>query len=63
MPILSKVYFTTNISCNSFLVYEGNWKYEPIIQWDDLVKHISWGAIFLLGAGLSIALAFKVCLF
>ncbi|CAF3584912.1 unnamed protein product [Rotaria sordida] len=38
--------------------FQRNWKYEPIVQWNVLVKNISWGVIFLLGAGLSVALAF-----
>ncbi|CAF2628108.1 unnamed protein product [Rotaria sp. Silwood2] len=43
--------------------FQSNWKYEPIVQWNALVKNISWGAIFLLGAGLSVASAFTVCAF
>ncbi|CAF0937900.1 unnamed protein product [Rotaria sp. Silwood1] len=38
--------------------FQSNWKYEPIVQWNTLVKNISWSAIFLLGAGLSVASAF-----
>ncbi|CAF0745294.1 unnamed protein product [Rotaria sordida] len=38
--------------------FQRNWKYEPIVQWNVLVKNISWGVIFLLGAGLSVASAF-----
>ncbi|CAF4739590.1 unnamed protein product [Rotaria sp. Silwood1] len=38
-----------------------DWKYQPIVKWTDLVQHISWGAIFLLGAGLALAAAFQVC--
>jgi di/tricarboxylate transporter len=40
----------------------GDWKYAPIIQWKDLAKNISWGVIFLFGAGLAIAAAFTVCI-
>ncbi|CAF1055484.1 unnamed protein product [Adineta ricciae] len=39
--------------------FKSDWKYEPIVSWNVLVKHISWDAIFLLGAGISIASAFK----
>ncbi|CAF1180402.1 unnamed protein product [Adineta steineri] len=36
-----------------------DWKYEPIVKWTSLVQNISWGAIILLGAGLSLASAFQ----
>ncbi|CAF1492942.1 unnamed protein product [Rotaria magnacalcarata] len=39
--------------------FQKNWKYESIVQWKVLVKSVSWDAIFLLGAGLSVASAFK----
>ncbi|CAF3929882.1 unnamed protein product [Rotaria magnacalcarata] len=42
--------------------FQKNWKYESIVQWKVLVKSVSWDAIFLLGAGLSVASAFKVCI-
>ncbi|CAF1303583.1 unnamed protein product [Adineta steineri] len=38
--------------------FQSNWKYEPIVTWRNLSKSISWGTIFLLGAGLTIAEAF-----
>jgi di/tricarboxylate transporter len=41
----------------------GNWTYKPIVSWKNLVKNVAWGAIFLLGAGLSVAAAFTVCIF
>ncbi|UJR18673.1 hypothetical protein I4U23_005580 [Adineta vaga] len=37
-----------------------NWKYKPIIDWNDLSKNFPWGTLILLGAGLSIAHAAKV---
>jgi hypothetical protein len=40
-----------------------NWKYEPIVQWNNLVKNMAWSPIFLLGAGLAVASAFQVCIF
>jgi len=45
-----------------FFLLKENWKYEPIVPWNNLVKNISWGVIFLLGAGLSVASAFTVCI-
>ncbi len=38
-----------------------DWKYEPIIQWSSLAKNMPWGALILLGAGLTVASAFQVC--
>ncbi|CAF0755169.1 unnamed protein product [Adineta ricciae] len=40
--------------------FKSDWKYEPIVSWNVLVKNISWDAIFLLGAGISIASAFEM---
>jgi len=40
-----------------------DWKYEPIIQWSSLAKSMPWGALILLGAGLTVASAFQVCSF
>ena len=37
-----------------------NWTYEPIIRWNHLAKHMPWGALILLGAGLAVASAFQV---
>ncbi|CAF4409500.1 unnamed protein product [Rotaria sp. Silwood2] len=37
-----------------------DWRYQPIMKWDNLVQHVSWGSIILLGAGLAIATAFEV---
>ena len=37
-----------------------DWNYQPIVSWNNLVKNISWGALMLLGAGLSVATAFRV---
>ncbi|CAF1074317.1 unnamed protein product [Rotaria sordida] len=36
-----------------------DWKYEPIVKWNDLAHHVSWGALILLGAGLALASAFQ----
>ncbi|CAF2577644.1 unnamed protein product [Rotaria sp. Silwood2] len=36
-----------------------DWKYEPIIGWKNLAQHMPWGALILLGAGLSVASAFQ----
>ncbi|CAF3438039.1 unnamed protein product [Rotaria socialis] len=36
-----------------------DWKYEPIIGWNGLAKHMPWGALILLGAGLTVASAFQ----
>lgn len=36
-----------------------NWTYEPIIRWNHLAKHMPWGALILLGAGLAVASAFQ----
>lgn len=41
--------------------WSGNWKYRPIVLWNDLAKNLSWGVVFLLGAGLAVASAFTVC--
>ena len=38
-----------------------DWKYEPIVQWSALAKSMPWGALILLGAGLTVASAFQVC--
>ncbi|CAF1200301.1 unnamed protein product [Adineta steineri] len=38
---------------------QADWKYEPIIRWNDLAKHMPWGALILLGAGLVVASAFQ----
>ncbi|UJR20089.1 hypothetical protein I4U23_023221 [Adineta vaga] len=40
--------------------FQNNWKYEPIVQWIHLTKHMPWGALLLLGAGLVVASAFQV---
>lgn len=40
--------------------FEENWTYEPIIRWNHLAKHMPWGALILLGAGLAVASAFQV---
>ena len=36
------------------------WKYHPILQWDQLSKKFPWGVFMLQGAGLAIADAVKV---
>jgi len=38
-----------------------DWTYDPIIRWNNLAKHMPWGALILLGAGLVVASAFQVC--
>ena len=38
-----------------------DWTYEPIVRWNNLAKHMPWGAMILLGAGLAVASAFQVC--
>ena len=37
-----------------------DWTYDPIIHWNNLAKHMPWGALILLGAGLVVASAFQV---
>lgn len=37
-----------------------DWRYTPIVKWNDLVHNISWDAILILGAGLALATAFQV---
>ncbi len=44
-------------------VIQDNWTYEPIVRWTNLAKYMPWGALILLGAGLTVASAFQVCLF
>jgi di/tricarboxylate transporter len=46
-----------------FDVIQADWTYEPIVRWNNLAKHMPWGALILLGAGLTVASAFHVCLF
>ncbi|CAF3546110.1 unnamed protein product [Rotaria sordida] len=36
-----------------------DWKYVPIVAWNNLAKYMPWGALILLGAGLSVASAFQ----
>lgn len=43
--------------------FRSPWKYEPIIGWNNLAKHMPWGALILLGAGLTVASAFQVSFF
>ncbi|CAF5109728.1 unnamed protein product, partial [Rotaria magnacalcarata] len=38
---------------------QSNWKYKPIIQWNQLMKTFPWGVFMLQGAGLAIADGFK----
>jgi di/tricarboxylate transporter len=40
--------------------FEHDWTYKPIIEWNQLAKHMPWGALILLGAGLAVASAFQV---
>ncbi|CAF3492544.1 unnamed protein product [Rotaria sordida] len=40
--------------------FQKNWKYNPILQWDQLSKSFPWGVFMLQGAGLAIADGFKV---
>lgn len=61
MLILLKVYLIARKS-NYTLYLTGGWKYAPIVQWNNLARNLSWGVIFLLGAGLAVAAAFTVCL-
>lgn len=42
------------------LVFEDDWTYQPIITWNNLAKNMPWGALLLLGAGLSVASAFQM---
>ncbi|CAF1034449.1 unnamed protein product [Rotaria sordida] len=39
--------------------FQKNWKYNPILQWDQLSKSFPWGVFMLQGAGLAIADGFK----
>ncbi|CAF2868826.1 unnamed protein product [Rotaria sp. Silwood2] len=39
--------------------FQKNWKYKPIIQWNQLSKSFPWGVFMLQGAGLAIADGFK----
>ncbi|CAF4156283.1 unnamed protein product [Rotaria magnacalcarata] len=39
--------------------FQKNWKYNPILQWDELSKSFPWGVFMLQGAGLAIADGFK----
>jgi di/tricarboxylate transporter len=40
----------------------GDWKYHPILTWNELSKAFPWGVFMLQGAGLAIADGFKVYL-
>ncbi|CAF4645466.1 unnamed protein product [Rotaria sp. Silwood1] len=39
--------------------FQKNWKYNPILQWDQLSKSFPWGVFMLQGAGLAIADGFQ----
>ncbi|CAF3318443.1 unnamed protein product [Rotaria sp. Silwood2] len=39
--------------------FQKNWKYKPILQWNQLSKSFPWGVFMLQGAGLAIADGFK----
>ncbi|CAF3396963.1 unnamed protein product [Rotaria socialis] len=39
--------------------FQSDWKYQPIIQWNQLMKTFPWGVFMLQGAGLAIADGFK----
>jgi di/tricarboxylate transporter len=62
-PLQSEILFFLNkkIYFRRFFIQE-DWKYEPIVQWSGLAKSMPWGALILLGAGLTVASAFQVCL-
>ncbi len=65
MLILSEVSLVLNRIQRKlfFHIIEEDWKYEPIVRWNNLAKNMPWGALILLGAGLSVASAFTVCEF
>lgn len=49
-----------NTNDSSFFCCQDDWTYQPIINWNNLAKNMPWGALLLLGAGLSVASAFQV---
>lgn len=57
-PFNSKISFVKVLPLFSIVIED--WKYEPIIGWNNLAKHMPWGALILLGAGLAVASAFQV---
>ncbi len=61
MLILYKVRFFFLEQKKIFSLIQEDWKYEPIVQWSGLAKSMPWGALILLGAGLTVASAFQVC--